>query len=663
MRTTLRKSVVAVYCSLFLSLNLLASSLEISGSYMGGYEFNADTLLVVGDCNFANITLEPGTFILFTGDYTITLDYLKSIGTETDSITFCGSLVGTLKQGRILDQHAVIWQTPPSTFTRSNLVNLKQIVLLYTEKCSILGCESASLSYPGLCNIQDNNTINFDSSVDSCLVTGNAAMYFNFNDTRFLPQQEFHCTNSKFLRNASGLRNSGSAAGLLYIENCEFSENEGTILTYHIDSYYYPRSANIQNNKFYRNTGNILDFDITGDEYLPGASISQNEFIENEGIAILSNNWRYLMVYNNLFAKNQTGSGPGSIYYYYGGNEKLVRIMNNTFVANQGETFGCLDIISDSTCTVDVIANNIFWDNRATLSDFAIGISFLNPPAEDCDLSITNSAARDTSKIVLFSGAGSGPALKNSFELSPEFADSLNNNYRLSKASPYIDAGEGAPGTEDLDGHQRIFGKAIDLGPYEYLPSGYPGFSSSTSDTLVCLSSAVTLKALSDDRYNYNWYKEGEWLEDQHDDSLRIRSLSLSDTGYYRAGINNLTDTVWSDPIHLTSASLPVIIDYTAEVEVCRNLEAAFIIETESELPPVYAWYSYRDGLVGEGTNELYIGRAEHSDTLLAIATTACGSDSTGKMLLRVLPLPVPDLGNDTMLFPGDSIRLDAGEF
>jgi hypothetical protein len=57
---------------------------------------------------------------------------------------------------------------------------------------------------------------------------------------------------------------------------------------------------------------------------------------------------------------------------------------------------------------------------------------------------------------------------------NPKFADAANNNYRLAKDSPCIDRGvinatlKKWLGALDLRGRQRVKGKAIDMGCYEY---------------------------------------------------------------------------------------------------------------------------------------------------------------------------------------------------
>jgi hypothetical protein len=552
MKTDLHKSVVAIFCSLFLSLNLFASSIEISGTYDEPWEYDADTLLVVGNCNFNHVTLRPGTFILFKGDYTIKLSYLKSIGTETDSITFCGSLLpgDSIKLGSLYDYSFSIWQEPPSTLILTRLVNLKSVTVSQTKKCSFLECYSVRLLYSYSNKLLRNDIVRFDYSVDSCQVVENKLLGFSFYYDRWISQQYyFNCTNSTFLRNSSGLTTGGR--GILYIENCRFIENAGPVVNYHVTSSdkYLLSNAGINYNKFYKNTGNILDLGC--EEGIFFASIINNEFIENEGIPITCNNSSILAIYNNLFLKNRTSSGPGSVYYYNGGNDKPVTIKNNTFVANRGETFGCMEIISDTTCPINVIANNIFWDNSTTLSEYAVGINFLNTPSEVCELNLTHSVAMDTSKIALVSGAGFELVQKNSFNLSPEFVDSLNNNFRLSKVSPYIDAGTGTSGTEDLDGNPRIFGKAIDIGPYEYIPVSYPEILYQSGDTILFTGDSLILQIQTNDIFDYSWYLNNTLIAGEKDTFLTIQSASLTNSGKYKVRVCNLTDTIWSDPMNV----------------------------------------------------------------------------------------------------------------
>jgi hypothetical protein len=66
---------------------------------------------------------------------------------------------------------------------------------------------------------------------------------------------------------------------------------------------------------------------------------------------------------------------------------------------------------------------------------------------------------------------------------NPMLADTNSGNYRLTSASPCINAGTNEPwmnGAVDLDGHHRIdiFSGMVDMGCYEYLPAGsmYRGF-------------------------------------------------------------------------------------------------------------------------------------------------------------------------------------------
>jgi hypothetical protein len=65
----------------------------------------------------------------------------------------------------------------------------------------------------------------------------------------------------------------------------------------------------------------------------------------------------------------------------------------------------------------------------------------------------------------------------NNIVASPQFAEWTNRNYRLTSASPCVNAGTNAAWMAtalDLDGRPRLdhFCGRADMGAYEFLPSG-----------------------------------------------------------------------------------------------------------------------------------------------------------------------------------------------
>jgi hypothetical protein len=449
--------------------------------------------------------------------------------------------------------------------------------------------------------------------------------------------------------------------GILQIENCRFIENAGPVVNYRvysIDKYPTP-SVSIRYNKFYKNIGNILVFDFMGPEF-SYVGITNNEFIENTGLAVSCNSYDYLTINNNLFVKNSTGSGPGSIYYYNGGNDKRATIKNNTFVANRGETFSCMEIISDTTCPVNMIANNIFWDNSAALSAYAVGINFVNPPSEICELDLTHSVAMDTSKIAFISGAGFELAPKNSFNLYPDFVDSLNDNYRLKSYSPYIDMGTGLPSGSDLDGNPRVFGNTVDIGAYEFIPVSDPELFSQSTDTLLCTGDSVLLSAQTNDLCEYQWYVNGERIENANRNLFSAKCPD-DDSDIFQLRISGLNDTIWTDTITISKAEPPATVLSGDSVKVCMNENTSISLDYVSLLPVSVQWHSQNSGEIPSTGDTVMFTEVIKDDKLFAIVKNTCGTDTSGIINLVVLELPEPDLGRDTAIRANERIILNAG--
>lgn len=156
------------------------------------------------------------------------------------------------------------------------------------------------------------------------------------------------------------------------------------------------------------------------------------------------------IIENNTISGNSAGGNGGAMYYCIG------IIQNNTIVGNSaGTNGGGLDFCFGS------IRNCIIWGN---IPVGAPQISESNSPAYSC--------------IQGWKGSGRG----NIVPTSPGFVGAdgpdndprtyEDNDYRLQRASPCIDAGVNyywvAWPQRDLDGNCRLSGERVDMGCYEY---------------------------------------------------------------------------------------------------------------------------------------------------------------------------------------------------
>jgi hypothetical protein len=144
-------------------------------------------------------------------------------------------------------------------------------------------------------------------------------------------------------------------------------------------------------------------------------------------------------------------------------------------------------------------------------------------------------------------------------------------------------------------------------------------------------------------------------------DILYINPFSSLNRGSYYAALSNSVDTLWSIPIFVDYEKKPVTVDQPILQVACMGMGVEFQIKTGSIRPPVCEWYSNKNGQIPSTSDSYYLKSAVESDTLYVTATNLCGSASYGPIKLFVFPLPEPNLGNDTCIYPADSILLDGG--
>jgi parallel beta-helix repeat protein len=234
-------------------------------------------------------------------------------------------------------------------------------------------------------------------------------------------------------------------------------------------------------------TGNVCDHnagcgiqlnaDVSqgGDGIISFAHITRNYLFANGtagGAALNCDGVQYATVENNLIYNN---FASGIVLYRAdgaaGSSHDLVE--NNTVVMAGSHSRWALSISNGSTN--NVILNNIFLETYPGKGAITIDQSSL--PGFHSDYNIVadafNTDGTSTGTILSLSQwqAQTGQD-KHSFVASASqlFVNPAANNYHLKSGSPAIDAGtsQGAPPPVDLDGLSRPFGKAFDIGCYEW---------------------------------------------------------------------------------------------------------------------------------------------------------------------------------------------------
>lgn len=289
------------------------------------------------------------------------------------------------------------------------------------------------------CNASNNGSTGFNASasfnflISSCKANGNN--YRNF-------YAQWH---------AGGFKGATEAWGT--IENSEFANNIGAGIWF---DYCYSRGNYrfdgtkpiiIRNNYIHDNSKTTNKNSALMIEVSEKASIQNNLVINNDyrGIYIAAS-WDCDVV-NNVVAYTQLHHGID----LNGMPRQGARLTNN------------------------YVANNILYDNN-TADDMEIlddnGTDVRNNVADYNIIYRSNGNIKMRYGSNIYTGLNewkqNAPFIDNSFSANPEF---LDNKFHLSAKSPAIDAGTG-PITEvaekDYEGNNRLIGKRIDPGVYEY---------------------------------------------------------------------------------------------------------------------------------------------------------------------------------------------------
>ncbi len=218
-----------------------------------------------------------------------------------------------------------------------------------------------------------------------------------------------------------------------------------------------------------------------------------------------------------------------------------------------------------------VVRNSIIWNNHKSFNVTINGADFENEGT--VNLSIKNSITQ---------GYDTGnPADNNKVNVNPQFVSAGARDFRLSGASPAIDAGDNSlfPGlnaaSEDLEGNPRVFGsgdtKKIDMGAYEY----------------QCVPIDYTMATLEDLSVDYDGAPHSLTVQNLPSgvsatyEITHVDSLGRPGHTATKAGIYNVTATLL--PAISGTGCTPLILSATLTIR-----KAATVITTDSVQAYVY---------------------------------------------------------------------------
>jgi hypothetical protein len=205
--------------------------------------------------------------------------------------------------------------------------------------------------------------------------------------------------------------------------------------------------------------------------------INNNEALRGGGIWIDGESWALPLIntfelINNQISNNVTSVQGAAIYI---GNNINLALNNNTICKNySGTSLEGDGLYVEPTATNNNLSihNNLIYFNGLTQSECQINQYYLDP----------NSYFNNN---IMMLDCILGPPLN--FDFPPDFVDLYNNDFRLSPSSLIIDLGNNGVfpvSSIDLDNNPRI-NNIIDIGAYEYYPSGNRLILDKNSDIMI----------------------------------------------------------------------------------------------------------------------------------------------------------------------------------
>ncbi|MBN1416252.1 MAG: right-handed parallel beta-helix repeat-containing protein [Bacteroidales bacterium] len=457
---------------LFSSISSYAQYIEVvNGIYPGDYHiWDADTVKVTGDVVMnGRLTISPGTYIKFMGNFGLSTDKLIALGTKQDSIVFSvhdttgnsnlengvGGWKGLLVKENLKMQYNKI-EYVKNLFNRADYHNL-------TSPDST----ASDYSFEIRNSVFKHNYVKYDQG----LIFPSVPCYVDIDSNTFENNNSviiYLLNNSGFwgpgIRNNIIMNNKGSAINI--DSEKKIPPIIGNTIFNNADWGIYVKAwtgdAKICNNHIYNNLGGIClsGFDCTGaqQEIMNNIILNNNEF---GGISISNCTTKII---NNLIVNNTSTVENG-------GGVKMMNafglLLNNTISDNSATLGGGIFMFLSRTKMYNcILRNNV----SETGKQLAAWDSNQNNIGFDGD--IYNCNLEGVIKDDLF-----GDYINNIDE-DPSFTDPVNNDFHLNTNSPCINSGTvNTYGlllpSYDLEGNPRVFGASIDMGAYEFQGSPF----------------------------------------------------------------------------------------------------------------------------------------------------------------------------------------------
>jgi gliding motility-associated-like protein len=168
-----------------------------------------------------------------------------------------------------------------------------------------------------------------------------------------------------------------------------------------------------------------------------------------------------------------------------------------------------------------------------------------------------------------------------------------------------------------------------------------------------CSGGSVTLSAAILQNATYQWYYNGAPMLNGYTNTITVNAsgiykVLIADSYGCSSFSNAFTVTVQANPI--------VLINPKDSIKICEG--TSFKLSAKANMPCTFQWY-LNNVMIAGATDSVYFANQSGIYTVQATSTFGCKGQSNPFKLI-VVPLATIQLPNDTTIFAGDQIEIDA---
>ncbi|MCF8299130.1 MAG: immunoglobulin domain-containing protein [Saprospiraceae bacterium] len=678
--------------------------------------WNADTIRV--NCNVVvndsiSLTIAPGTFVQFTGPYSITVKgRLLAVGTKNQMISFSVTDTSNFSNAT-LDAGGWKGIVFESSALMTDTVKLVYCKLIYAKNKDRDGGALYIQNTPNFlisnCLISNNMSVQDGGAIyaENCNIVIRNSVICN-NSADYGGAIYFYDANAQIINNLI-VNNYASFCGGLYIMGSQVALKNNIVYFNRTLSWgAYCSQFALELSTICNFYNNNIEYGYNSITFSNKIGVWQNNITSNPeflapslGAGVnydgLSANWNLKStspcINAGLVPINISESGTAD----YNGNPRVVADtidigacevqLHPRFISGPVSQSKCIGTTATFTLTTSLQAN-IRWFKNGQVIPQAITMNLTIPAVAlsdagyyYCELSnpfgiLISDSARlivfDTVAILMHpvtqtkcigdsvsfsvNANGSAPLIYQWKNLNGNLSGGTGPNFTINSLVQN-DAGNYYCVVSNMCTSVQSNGASLMLNTKAIVSSIIPISTICQGQNLVIPAYASGTSPLS-----YQWYKSGTIVPGQNTTSLNLSSIDTSQSGNYYCKASNICGLDSTNIVSVTVNSPPQITSQPTNLTKCAGQSALFSTVANSSLSASYQWYKGGNIISGANSNSLLISPVNTSDAgqYKCRVTNSCGFTETNDSLLTVNePISIISQSSDSSRCEGKSMNFE----